>query len=103
MTPHVTDETFAQEVLQSEVPVLVDFYADWCGPCKALGPVIADVEAEVAGKVKVVKLDVDSSGKTATQYKVHGIPTLLVFKGGQKVAEHVGYTSKEEILALLNV
>lgn len=87
----VTDETFQQEVLASEIPVLVDFYADWCGPCRAAAPVIEAIAEEYAGKVKVVKVDVDTSPKQAVEQGVRGIPNFIVFKGGQRVAQFVGF------------
>jgi thioredoxin 1 len=87
----VTDETFQQEVLASEIPVLVDFYADWCGPCKAAAPVIEAIAEEYAGRVKVVKVDVDTSSKRAVENGVRGIPNFIVFKGGLRVAQFVGF------------
>jgi thioredoxin 1 len=86
----VTDDTFQQEVLASENPVLVDFYADWCGPCRAAAPVIEAIAEEYAGRVKVVKVDVDSSSKHALENGVRGIPNFIVFKGGKRVAQFVG-------------
>lgn len=90
----VTDETFQQEVLSSDIPVLVDFYADWCAPCRAAAPVIAEIATEFEGKAKVVKVDVDSSSKYAMENQVRGIPNFIVFKGGQKVAQFVGWSEK---------
>ena|SRR5579863_10086925 len=87
----VTDATFQQEVLQSDVPVLVDFYADWCGPCRAAAPEIAAITEEYAGKIKVVKVDVDTSSKNAVEQQVRGIPNFIIFKGGQRVAQFVGW------------
>jgi thioredoxin len=87
----VTDETFQQEVLASEIPVLVDFYADWCGPCRAAAPTIEALAEEFAGKVKVVKVDVDTSPKQAVEHGVRGIPNFIVFKGGQRVAQFIGW------------
>jgi thioredoxin len=87
----VTDDTFQQEVLASEIPVLVDFYADWCGPCKAAAPVIEAIAEEYAGTVKVVKVDVDKDSKHAVENGVRGIPNFIVFKGGQRVAQFVGF------------
>jgi thioredoxin 1 len=90
MTKFVTDATFSAEVLKSEEPVLVDFFAEWCGPCKAMAPALDAVAGEMAGKVKVVKVDVDASSAIAQQYKIQAMPTLIMFKGGKEVDRHVG-------------
>lgn len=88
----VTNSTFTEEVLQSPVPVLVDFWAVWCGPCRAAAPVIERVSKDFEGRAKVVKLDCDAFGETAVQYGVKGIPAFMIFKGGKKVAEFVGFS-----------
>jgi thioredoxin 1 len=93
----VTDATFDQEVLQSEQPVLVDFWAAWCGPCKALGPVVDQVAAQYAGQLKVAKMDVDRNNATPMRYGIRGIPALLLFKGGKVADQIVGYVPKETI------
>jgi thioredoxin 1 len=100
----VTDETFQQEVLSSSVPVLVDFYADWCAPCRAASPTIDAIAEEYAGKVKVVKVNVDSDSIRAGEQGVRGIPNFIVFKGGQKAGQFVGWgsTTGDEIRAALN-
>ncbi|MCB5162915.1 thioredoxin TrxA [Marinomonas algarum] len=97
-TVQITDAQFAEEVLNSDMPVIVDFWAPWCGPCKMIAPVLEEVAAEYAGKVKVVKLNVDENQETAPKYNVRGIPTLLVVKGGEVVATKVGAVSKSQLV-----
>ncbi|WP_417658126.1 thioredoxin TrxA [Pseudidiomarina aestuarii] len=101
-TIQITDAQFAEEVLNSDIPVVVDFWAPWCGPCKMIAPVLEDVAAEYAGKVKVVKLNVDENQETAPKYNVRGIPTLLVIKGGEVVATKVGAVSKSQLIEFVN-
>jgi len=93
----VSDATFDQEVLRSEQPVLVDFWAVWCGPCKAIAPIVEGVAAAYAGKVKVAKVNVDENGATPSRYGVRGIPTLLFFKGGKVADQVVGYVPQNVI------
>src|SRR5580658_2941124 len=93
----VSDATFDQEVLQSEQPVLVDFWAVWCGPCKAIAPVVDDLATAYAGKLKVVKVDVDKNGATPSRYGIRGIPALLLFKGGKVADQIVGYVPRDTI------
>ena len=93
----VTDSNFDQDVLKSETPVLVDFWATWCGPCRAIAPIVEELAKDYQGKVKVGKMDVDKNCATPQRYGVRGIPTLLVFKRGQVVEQLVGYRAKNEI------
>lgn len=90
----VSDATFEEEVVNSEIPVLVDFWADWCAPCKMIAPIVEELAGEFDGKVKVAKLDVDSNPKVATTYGIRGIPTLLIFIGGSPVDQVVGAVPK---------
>jgi thioredoxin 1 len=98
----VTSNEFNENVLSSDVPVLVDFWAEWCGPCKAIGPSVEQLAAEYAGRAKVVKVDVDREGELATRYGVMSIPALLVFKGGKVVDSMVGAAPKAQIAALID-
>lgn len=93
----VTDANFDQEVLKSDQPVLIDFWAVWCGPCKALSPIVDEVAQSYAGRVKVAKMNVDQNQGTPGRYGIRGIPTLLIFKGGQVKEQIVGYVPKETI------
>lgn len=100
MITMINDDTFEAEVLKSEEPVLVDFFADWCGPCQMLAPVIEEI-AEEADGCKICKLNVDQSPNTAVSYRVASIPTLIVFKNGQAEKKAIGFQSKSEILQLI--
>jgi thioredoxin 1 len=93
----VSDATFDQEVLKSEQPVLVDFWAAWCGPCKAIGPTVDAVAAAYAGRLKVIKVNVDENGATPSRYGIRGIPALLFFKGGKVADQVVGYVPQDII------
>ena len=92
-----TDSAFDQEVLQSEVPVLVDFWAEWCGPCRMMAPTVDAVAEAYAGRVRVGKLNVDQNNATAMRYNIRGIPTLLLFKGGQVVEQRVGAVGRSDV------
>ena len=96
-----TDGAFDQEVLNSDVPVLVDFWAPWCGPCRAIAPAVEALATEYAGKVKIGKMNTDDHQATPMRYQVRGIPTLLLFKGGQVVDQRVGALPKPELLKML--
>jgi len=93
----VNDANFDQEVLQSDIPVLVDFWAVWCGPCRAIAPVVESVATTYAGKLKVAKVNVDQNGATPSRYGIRGIPALLFFKSGKVADQIVGYVPKEHI------
>lgn len=96
---HLTDENFKKEILESKVPCLVDFWAEWCGPCRRVGPVVEELAAEFAGKFKIAKLNVDDGQKTSSTYGVMSIPTLLFFKDGKVVEQIVGAVAKQELKA----
>lgn len=98
----VTDSTFENEVMNSKTPVLVDFWAEWCGPCKMLMPVIDEVSAEYAEKVKFLKINVDDNPETAPKFGVRGIPTLILFKDGQVLATKVGSMTKSQLVAFID-
>jgi len=97
----VTDATFEQEVVKSETPVLVDFWAEWCGPCKMMAPVLDQIAVEQANKLRVVKVDVDENSEYAGRLGILSIPTLVLFKGGQPVERIVGFTPKEQLIRKL--
>ena len=98
----VTDQSFEQDVLNSEVPVLVDFWAEWCGPCKMLAPTVEKVANEYEGKAKVVKLNIDDNNQVAQRYGIKGIPTLILFKNGSEADRTVGLTSKDNSARMID-
>ena len=98
----VTDSTFDAEVLKSNVPVLVDFWAEWCGPCRMVAPVVEEVAKQYKGRIKVAKVDVDQNQKIATQYSIRSIPSLYVFKGGKVVEQIVGAVPKHQIVSVID-
>ena len=96
-TVKVTDASFEADVLNRETPVLVDFWAEWCGPCRMIGPALEEIAQELSGKVTIAKVNIDEEPEWASKYNVRSIPTLLVFKGGQKVAEKLGAAPKSAL------
>ncbi|MBT5700974.1 MAG: thioredoxin TrxA [Pseudomonadales bacterium] len=99
---HVSDESFDSDVLNADVPVLVDYWAEWCGPCKVIAPVLEEIAAEYDGKIKVCKLDIDANETTPPKYGIRGIPTLMLFKNGNVEATKVGALSKSQLTAFLD-
>ena len=99
---YLTDDSFESEVLQAEQPVLVDYWADWCGPCKMIAPVLEEIADEYDGKIKVAKLNIDENSGTPPKYGIRGIPTLMLFKGGNVEATKVGALSKSQLTAFID-
>ena len=99
---HVTDDNFETDVLKSDVPVLVDYWAEWCGPCKVIAPILEEIANEYDGKMKVCKLDIDANEATPPKYGIRGIPTLMLFKDGAVEATKVGALSKSQLTAFLD-
>lgn len=99
---HVTDDTFESDVLNSNEPVLVDYWADWCGPCKTIAPVLDEIAQEYEGKIKVAKLNIDDNPNTPPRYGIRGIPTLMLFKDGEVEATKVGAVSKSQLTVFID-
>ena len=99
---HVTDSSFEEEVLKSDMPVIVDYWAEWCGPCKAIAPVLEEIAGEYQGKLIVAKMDVDDNQQTPQKYVVRGIPTLMILKDGDVIGTKVGQLSKSQLTAFID-
>lgn len=99
---YLTDNSFEQDVLQSDIPVLVDYWAEWCGPCKMIAPILEEIVGDYAGKLKVAKLNIDENSATPPKYGIRGIPTLMIFKNGDVEATKVGALSKSQLTAFID-
>jgi thioredoxin 1 len=99
---YVTDDSFEQEVLNSDIPVLVDYWAEWCGPCKMIAPILEEIVGDYADKVKIAKLNIDENPNTPPKFGIRGIPTLMLFKGGEVEATKVGALSKSQLTAFID-
>ena len=99
---YITDDTFAEEVLKSNVPVLVDYWAEWCGPCKMIAPILEEIAPDYVGKLKIAKLNIDENPNTPPKYGIRGIPTLILFKEGEVLNTKVGALSKSQLTAFID-
>ncbi|MDC0223198.1 thioredoxin [Gammaproteobacteria bacterium] len=99
---NTTDKSFGEDVISSGIPVLVDFWAEWCGPCKMIGPILEELASEMDGKIKIVKVDVDNNRQTAMNYAIRSIPTLIIVKDGSVKAQHIGAASKAQLENFIN-
>ena len=99
---HLSDDTFQKEVIDSSIPVLVDYWAEWCGPCKMIAPILDDLVSEYDGKLKIAKLNIDENPQTPTKFGIRGIPTLMIFKDGNPEATKVGALSKSQLTAFID-
>ena len=99
---HTNDKNFEEDVNRSSIPVLIDFWAEWCGPCKMIGPILEELANELEEKIKIVKIDVDNNNQTAMKYSIRSIPTLMIIKKGVVQAQHIGAASKAQIQEFIN-